>query len=84
MTLTCHGESFAPGSVKEPRLKDLFSPSFELWAAPAVSVGATLLTVTAVEATVDPPSLSMIFARTVLLPLSANEQVVVVADVTAP
>src|SRR5947199_117442 len=39
LTSTAHGLSLVPGSVKEPRVKDLFSPSFELWLAAAVTVG---------------------------------------------
>jgi len=48
LTDTVQGLSAVPGSLKEPRLKDLFSPSLELWLAGAVTVGTTLLTVTTV------------------------------------
>ncbi len=48
-TVTCQGLS-APGSVKEPSVKDLLAPSLAVWAAGAVTVGATLLTVTWKEA----------------------------------
>ncbi len=64
-----------PGSEKEPRLKDLFSPSSELWLAGAVTVGTTFKTVTTVVYSVKPPSLSMIRALTVYVPLSMKEQV---------
>ena len=39
-----------PGSVKEPSAKEWFSPSFELWSAAAVTLGATLVTCTATVA----------------------------------
>ena len=54
----------------------MLAPSLALWLAGAVTVGATLLTVTAVVYSLKPPSLSMIRARTVKLPLSANVQLV--------
>ena len=45
---TDHGSSLTPGSLNEPRLKACAAPSFEDWALGAVSVGATLSTVTVV------------------------------------
>src|SRR5512147_1208107 len=65
LTFTVQGLSAVPGSLKEPRLKDLFSPSLELWPEGAVTVGATLLTVTETVYSVNPLSLSRMRARTV-------------------
>src|SRR6185312_833829 len=74
LTFTVHGLSAVPGSENEPRLNDLFSPSSEVWLAGAVTVGLTLFTVTEVVYWVNPPSLSMIRALTVYVPLSTKEQ----------
>ena len=48
LTTTVHGLSFAPGSVKEPRLKLLGVPSDAVWSAGAVRIGATFFTLTSV------------------------------------
>src|SRR4029078_11539172 len=76
LTDTVHGLSAVPGSEKEPRLNDLFSPSLEAWLAGGVTVGTTLVTVTLRVSSLNPPSLSMIRALTVYVPLSTNVHVV--------
>ena len=67
---TDHGLSLTPASEKEPRPKLWVSPSSEPWSAGAVTTGVTLRTTTLVVYSVKPPSLSMIRARTMDVPLS--------------
>src|SRR5947208_13482996 len=58
-----------PGSVKEPISNECEAPSFELWSAAAVTLGATLATATictASEAVSLPPLLSVTLIATVL------------------
>jgi len=62
---TAHGLSFAPGSVNEPRLKLVLRPSVVDWLAGAVTVGATLDTMTVKVAWPGPPSLSVTLTVTV-------------------
>src|SRR5205085_8899710 len=66
-------EDGSSGLVSE---RPIGEPSFTELGALKVAVGATLFTVTVVWYSVKPPSLSMIRARTVSLPLSLNVQVV--------
>ena len=55
-TSTAHGLSLAPGSLNEPRVKLWGTVAFVDWLAGAVTVGGTLLTVTARESSSEPPS----------------------------
>ena len=71
VTETAHAPSSVPGSANEPRVNALAVPSFALWLAGAVTVGATLATVTVNVAVPTPPSLSVTFTVTVYVPLSA-------------
>ena len=54
----------APGSVAEP-VNVSTLPSFPDWLAPALAVGATLLTVSGLVAVPTPPSLSVTVSVTV-------------------
>jgi hypothetical protein len=45
-TLTVHGASFTPGSLKLPRLKLVEVPSLAVWSAGAVTTGGLFKTVT--------------------------------------
>src|SRR2546428_11142371 len=62
---TAQGVSFTPGSLKLPSMKLVLAPSFAVWLAGAVTVGATLFTVTLEVLLSKPPSLSKILPLTV-------------------
>ncbi len=68
-TSTLHGAS-APGSENDPRENGVEVPSSAPWPAGPVTVGATLVTSMSVVYRVVPPSLSMITALAVNVPLS--------------
>src|SRR2546425_11580844 len=78
---TCHGLSFTPGSLKVPREKLLELPSFALWFAGAVTLGATLSIATVAVYSVASPSLSRILPFTVRVPLSVVGQLAVLRSV---
>jgi len=57
--------SFAPGSEKEPSVKLVLAPSYAVWLAGAVTVGATFAASIAKVAEPGPPSLSVTVTVTV-------------------
>src|ERR671937_1118876 len=65
VTCRCHGLSFAPGSLNEPRPNVFDSPSFAVSSVGGERLGGTFFTVTTVVYSLEPSSLSKIRARTV-------------------